>query len=159
MNNGDLAELFGVFVGGATPWLEAIVVIPIGIAAGLPPVAVVLAGASGNVLTVAIAAFFGERVRRWWQHRRGPRPRRPEGAERSRRSRWMARVFDRWGLAGLAVLGPLGLGTQLSAVVAVGFGHSARRTFTWIAAGTVAWCIVVALLASFGSEVVGLGGR
>jgi hypothetical protein len=68
--DGGLVELLGVFAGGALPWLETIVVIPIGIAAGLPPVAVVIAGATGNLLTIAVAAFAGERVRQWWQRRR-----------------------------------------------------------------------------------------
>lgn len=52
--------LLGVFAGGAFPWLEAIVVIPAGIFAGLPVVPVVIAGAGGNLLTVGIAAYAGE---------------------------------------------------------------------------------------------------
>lgn len=40
MMDGQLLALVGVFLGGALPWLEAIIVIPIGIAAGPPPVAV-----------------------------------------------------------------------------------------------------------------------
>jgi hypothetical protein len=155
--DGDLIELLGVFAGGALPWLEAIVVIPIGIAAGLPPAAVVIAGATGNLLTIAVAAFAGERVRDWWRRRRGrghPQSAQPAGG---RRSRWILRAFDRWGLAGLAVLGPLGLGTQISVVVAVSYGHSAKKSFTWIAAGTVLWCIAVAILASLGLRVAGVG--
>ena len=155
--DGRLFELFGIFVGGALPWLEAIVVIPVGIAAGLPPVAVVMAGATGNLMTIAVAAFAGERVRNWRRGRRGgedaQRAQPPEG----RRSRWLRRVFDRWGLAGLTVLGPLGLGTQIAVVAAVSYGYSAKKSFTWIAAGTVLWCIAVAILASLGFRIAGIG--
>lgn len=154
---GQLLELLGIFAGGALPWLEAIVVIPIGIAAGLPPVAVVIAGATGNLLTIAVAAFAGERVRDWWRHRfRGGHHQSDQPAG-GRRSRWIGRVFDRWGLPGLALFGPLGLGTQLSALVAVSFGNSARKSFTWIAIGTLLWCIAVAIMASMGLQFAGVG--
>src|SRR5699024_6864598 len=47
----DWATLGGVFLGGALPWLEAIIVIPVGILAGAPAVWVVLAAVVGNLLT------------------------------------------------------------------------------------------------------------
>jgi len=42
----ELWGLLGVLLGGAIPWLEAVVVIPAGIIAGLPAVPVILAGES-----------------------------------------------------------------------------------------------------------------
>lgn len=58
--------LVGVLLGGALPWLEAVVVIPAGILLGLPPLAVVVAAVAGNLSTVALAAFAGERLRVVW---------------------------------------------------------------------------------------------
>jgi hypothetical protein len=147
-------ELLGVFLGGALPWLEAVVVVPLGIIGGLPPVAVVIAGASGNLLTVAVAAFAGERVRRWWR----TRLRRSVDAAASATGRGsrVERLFERWGLPGLALLGPLGIGTQLSALVAVGFGQAPRRVVAWIGGGTIAWCVVAAVLAVTGSGLAEL---
>src|SRR5690625_568618 len=65
--------LLGAFVGGAIPWLEAIIVIPAGILAGGPPVAVVALAVIGNLLTVWLTAVFGERLRAWWGRRRAAR--------------------------------------------------------------------------------------
>lgn len=151
--------LVRVFLGGALPWLEAIVVIPAGILLCLPPLAVV-----GNLSTVALAAFAGERIRTsliGWR-RRGPIMAHAEdgdgvGAEGARRGRASraSRVMERYGLPGLAVLGPLGIGTQLSAALAVSLGVSGRRAFAWVGAATVGWSIVAALLAVWGAEVVG----
>jgi hypothetical protein len=45
----------------------------------------------------------------------------------------------------------------MAAVVAVMFGHSARKSFTWVAAGTLFWCITVAVMAGFGRQVAGIG--
>src|SRR5690606_10353489 len=111
-------------------------------------------------------AWFGERIRAWWIARR----RRKQGATDdesgetgskdevgSKRGGRAQRVLQRWGVPMLAVVGPLGLGTQVSAVVAVGFGIRARAAFGWIAAGTVVWGLVAAFLAVTGRSFLGVG--
>ena len=149
--------LFGVFLGGALPWLEAIVVIPAGILLGLPPLAVVVAAVVGNLSTVALAAFAGERLRVYFSalRRAAGDGVSDGGPARGGRSARATRVMDRYGLPGLAILGPLGIGTQLSAALAVSLGVSGRRAFAWVGAATVGWSIVAALLAVWGVEVVG----
>jgi uncharacterized membrane protein len=160
-----VALLVAVFVGGATPWLEAIIVIPGGILAGLHPVPALIAGVTGNLLTVALAAWFGDRMRRWWRARRLERRAHKEDSAASaeseerpgRQARRVERVARRWGLPALAVLGPIGLGTQVSVMVAVGIGVEARRAFWWVAAGTVAWSLVAAVAAVTGMSIAGVG--
>jgi len=152
------------FLGGAVPWLEAIVVVPIGILAGGPPVLVVLAALIGNLITVWLFAVFGQRARLWWIGRRkrrmersgkGPDPR--AQAKKHRRADRIDRVMKRFGLPGLAVLGPLGLGTQLSALAAVAMGVSSRAAFAWVGAGTVGWAIVAGVLTVTGASFLGIG--
>lgn len=166
MTGVQWSVLAGAFLGGALPWLEAIVVIPIGILAGASAPLVVLAAVIGNLFTVALAAVFGERLRDWWVARR--RRRRggedAEGSEddasterRMRRKDRINRVMSRWGMPGLAVLGPIGLGTQFSAIAAVALGVSARSAFLWVGAGTVAWSIAAAALTLAGVSVAGIG--
>lgn len=151
--------LVGVFLGGALPWLEAIVVIPAGILLGLPPLAVVVAAVVGNLSTVAVAAFAGERLRTYFSARSGSAGGGAAGADPARggRSARAARVMDRYGLPGLAILGPLGIGTQLSAALAVSLGVSGRRAFVWVGAATVGWSVVAALLVAWGTDLAGRG--
>jgi hypothetical protein len=153
--------LVGVLLGGAIPWLEAVTVIPAGILLGLPPVAVVVTAIIGNLATVALVSFGGERVRSVLIRRR----RRAvstegvesvEGVEGGRALR-AERVMARFGLPGLAILGPLGVGTQLSAAIIVSLGISGRRAFAWVGASTVGWSVVAALLVAWGIDVAGLG--
>ena len=150
---GDLGLAVTAFFGGATPWLEAILVVPVAIVAGLHPVVAVVAGASGNLLTVAVAAWSGERIVRWWRRRRGREVDADVQSETGERGGRARRVLERWGLPALAVLGPLGLGTQLSALVAVSFGIAPERAFRWIGAATVCWSVVAAALAVVGTEL------
>jgi len=141
--NLEQLGLLGVFLGGAVPWLEAVTVIPAGLIFGLPPVAVVLLAVLGNLITVAAAAYFGADLRRRIkesQIRRGK-------TKPSKRDGRALNVARRWGLPGLAILGPLGIGTQLAAVAAIGLGFSARRTFLWVGAATIGWSAVITVLA------------
>lgn len=165
MSTATALMLAGVFLGGAAPWLEAIVVIPAGIVGGLHPLPTLIAGITGNLLTVALTAWFGERIRAWWLNRRKQRvaarvgPHDGDSAESPHSGRWarVERVMNRWGLPALAVLGPLGLGTQLSALVAVGLGVRSRVAFAWIGGATIAWSIVAAVLTITGLSIAGVG--
>lgn len=144
--------LFGVFLGGAIPWLEAVTVIPVGLLLGLPPVAVVLAAVIGNLITVILATYFAAEIRRWIQTRRAAKGK----DTASKRDGRALSVAKRWGLPGLAILGPLGIGTQLAAVVAVGLGFPARRTAIWVGSATILWSAVITVLAMQGFTYVGL---
>ena len=152
MSTETVWGLIGVFVGGAIPWLEAIFVIPAGIIAGLPALPVGNAGATGNILTIGLAAYAGEWFRqRWVAFRRRRSAEKGEDAqERARkaakaehRQQRVVRVMDRGGLPLLSFLSPF-IGTQLCAVAAVAIGTRATPTFVWISAMTVLWCIVAA---------------
>ncbi len=145
--------LLGVLIGGAVPWLEAVTVIPAGILLGLPPVAVVGTAVVGNLATVALVAFGGERVRDWMLARRR---RRVEGEQGGRAPR-AERLMSRFGVPGLAILGPLGVGTQLSAAIVVALGVSGRRAFAWVGASTIGWSVLVALIVAWGIDATGLG--
>ncbi|WP_149359252.1 small multi-drug export protein [Lolliginicoccus suaedae] len=174
MDWSGIAAVLGVFIGGAAPWLEAIIVIPAGIVAGMNPAVAFLAGTSGNLITVAIAAWFGERLRAWWRARRDRKaaeralaaqeaggtavvtePDEHEVAKRGKRAARIESIVTRWGMPALAILGPLGLGTQASAIVAVGLGVSARTAFAWIGGATIAWGIIAAILAAQGMAMLG----
>lgn len=165
MSAAQWLGLLGTVLGGALPWLEAVVVIPAGIVAGLPTVPVVIAAVTGNLLTVALAAWFGERIMVWWSGRRQRREwlkndaatAELRAAKRTRRQRRIVRVMDRGGMPALALLGPLILGTQLAAVAAVAVGISAGRSFLWGASGTVFWSVVAAVATVTGFEILGLG--
>ncbi len=163
--------LLGVLIGGAIPWLEAVAVIPAGMLLGLPTLAVVVAAIVGNLATVALVAFGGERVRSRLLRRRRRADDQGDGRAddqgdsqgdvqgvRSGRASRAERVMARFGLPGLAILGPLGVGTQMSAAIVVSLGVSGRRAFAWVGASTVGWSVAAALLFSWGIDAAGLAG-
>lgn len=138
--NLDEWGLIGVFIAGATPWLEAIAVVPAAILLGLNPTYVVVSAVIGNALTIVLFAFSGARIREWLMQRRRSRGK----AEESPRILRAQRAFDRWGVYGLAALGPLFIGTQFAAVVAVAAGVRPAKTSALVIAATVVWASLIA---------------
>lgn len=123
-----------------------------------------LVAVTGNLLTVGLAAVFGQRLRIRWTARRRARGETAAESEnpaklerRNRRQARFDRVMDRWGMLGLALLGPIGLGTQLSALAAVARGVPAREAIARVGTGTLAWSVVAAVLTVSGVSTSGIG--
>ena len=127
--------LFGVFIAGAIPWFEAIVVVPLGILAGLNPVLTVLFAVAGNTITIFLFAYGAEAIRLWMQRRRQAKNK-PGESPRLVKAK---KSFDRWGVYGLALLGPLTIGTQFAAMVSVAAGVKPLKASLIVVAATVIW--------------------
>jgi hypothetical protein len=138
--NLEQLGLFGVFLGGAIPWLEAIVVVPSGILIGLDPLTTLVFAVTGNAITIFLFAFGGSKIRSWMIKRRLSKGKTSE----SPRIAKAQRSFDRRGIYGLAALGPLVIGTQFAALVAVAGGVKPLKTSIVITAATVIWAGLIA---------------
>lgn len=139
-----------VFVAAGTPWLEVLLVVPVAIVAGLPAPAVVLVAAAGNVATLVPLILGLDRVRAWWRRRRGRQA--PDGGSpRGLRAR---QVLERYGLPGLAILGPLVTGVHVAALAAIATGAQKRATAVWLSAGVLAWSAIAALLTVWGIDLL-----
>lgn len=134
-----------VLLAAATPWLEVALVVPAGILAGLPPGPTVVVAVAGNVLTILPLLVLGDRIR--LRLRRG-QPATPPSPRRGRARRLLAR----YGLPGLALLGPVVTGAHLAAVAAVSAGASRPRTLVWLTGGIALWAVAAAALTVAGIE-------
>ena len=140
----SLAELglIGVFLAGAIPWMEAVLVVPSGIALGLDPVATVVCAVLGNVTTIFVFAYFGANLReqiRNWRLKRNKAPDSP-GLSRA------MKAFHKYGIYGMALLGPLVVGTQFAAAASVAAGVKPLRASLIISGGMMIWAVTVAVL-------------
>lgn len=130
--------LLGVFIAGAIPWLEAVTVIPVGILIGLDPILTVVFAIAGNIITVVMFAYLSEKILQWAARHR---ERKSGSAPDARRER-ARRIFDRYGIFGMALLGPLVIGTQFAAAVAVSFGVSPLKSSVVVSVGATLLGIV-----------------
>ncbi len=166
-----------VLIAAATPWLEVLLVVPAAILAGLSPPLVALIAAIGNIATLLPVIYAGDRLRSWLQRRRARRGAsgsssvaptaeadgtsemtdEAESAEqvaapRGKQGRGR-RLFDRYGLPGLALLGPLLTGIHVAAAVAVAAGAPRRPTTWWLSAGVVLWSVLAAVVTVLGLDL------
>jgi uncharacterized membrane protein len=128
--------LLGVFIAGATPWLEAVVVIPVGIAFGLSPVWTMVWALVGNASTIVLFALLSDNIMSGVARRRERKGLSREPDARMERAK---RIFTRYGVFGMAVVGPLIIGTQIAAAIAVSLGVSVWRSSTIVTLGAVVW--------------------
>lgn len=143
-----------VFIFAAVPFFEAYGVIPIGILAGLSPLPVIILGLVGNILTVLLVIVFIQKIKEW-------RNRKKAGEEKGpgKRAQRAQRLWKKYGLPGLAFIGPLIVGSHLTAFMSLSLGGTKRRTFYWMTASIVVWSLTFAVLIHFGIDLLGHGDR
>lgn len=142
---------FGIFLAGAIPWFEAIGVVPVGIIFGLDPLLTVAAAAAGNIITIAVFAYAGDRIRSWIIARR-----RKKGIEpREGRYEKAQRAFEKYGLFGMAALGPILIGTQFAAAASVAAGVRPSKVTLVVSLAMVLWAAGIAwAMVALGIEIV-----
>jgi hypothetical protein len=134
--------LFGIFLAGAIPWMEAIAVVPSGIALGINPVATVVAAVIGNSITIVMFAYAGASIRSRISDRRLAKGKSSE----SPRFEKAVKAFDRYGIYGMAALGPLIIGTQFAAAASVAAGVKPLRVSILVVSSMVLWSIAIAIV-------------
>ncbi len=115
--------------------------IPAGLVLGLPPVLSGVAATSGGLLGAILVTIVGEQLQRWlyrlrWFYKRRER---------------VERLWNRYGLIGVAFQSPVFAGTLISTLVALGLGAPARKLLFWISVSLVFWGGVLT-----GAAVLGL---
>ena len=132
--------LIGIFIAGAIPWMEAIAVVPSGIILGLDPIATVIAAAIGNAITIFVFAYLGSTIRSKIIERRISKGKSAESPKFEK----ALRAFDRYGIYGMAFLGPVIIGTQFAAAASVAAGVKPLRVSILITASMILWATGIA---------------
>lgn len=149
-----------LFVLAATPLVELLVVIPLGIGYGLPPAAVALITWAGNAAPVVGIVVLFERWRAWRRRRAAGDAAEADAADggggRRGGGRWQRaqRLWARYGTPGLALLAPLVTGVHLAAVVALALGAPRRTVLGWMLLSLAAWTLALTLAVVAGVEGV-----
>src|SRR5690625_6871664 len=115
-----------VFLGAAIPWLEVLIVVPLGIVWGLSPVIVMIVGFLGNIITVVPVIFMFDKIRKWYTRRREKK------GKTSARNTRAIELFKKYGVIGSALLGPLLTGTHIAAFIGMSMGATKKRMMNWM---------------------------
>jgi uncharacterized membrane protein len=136
-----------IFLMAATPWLEILIVIPVGVGMGLEPFLVGFVSFIGNFLPVLFIVYllhYVENTQRFrnWKAGRLKKKRRKRSSSRGKKAE---SLFIKYGLPGLAVLGPALTGIHLAAVIALSLKAGKHETAWWMAISLAGWTIFLTI--------------
>ncbi|RPF19918.1 small multidrug efflux protein [Myceligenerans xiligouense] len=174
---GQVPDLFQpviVAAAGAIPFVEGEGGVVIGIVGGIPPVVAAIAAMAGNFVSVAALVLLSSGARDAVVTRRREKvlardgvpsgsgleldvaPAEPTTGSRSaaRRAKFQ-RAYERYGVPGVSLLGPLLLPTQFTATMLAASGIGKARILAWQAIAIIGWTTLTALVASGVMNAVG----
>lgn len=130
----DVIQWFGVLLLGSTPYVEAFLAIFAGVLAGIEPWVVISSALLGNMLSLLIFIAAGERINAWFVKR--------DKFSKSRKK--FIEKFNKYGLIGTALLGPLLLPTQVLGILMVTVAQAnTGRTILWLGISIVLWSSMI----------------
>lgn len=134
-----------VILAGAIPFIESYFGSVLGILAGVNPFIAIPAAIVGNIGSMAVLVVFADKLR-------GMRAR-TAGEPGTRRQKFK-RSFDRYGVAGVSLLGQTILPSQITSVAMVGFGADKRAVIFWQVISIIIWGVVFGTLGALGVDAL-----
>lgn len=161
----ELVQPLIVALAGAIPFIEGEGAAAIGIIGGIHPVVAAIAAIIGNFLCVAALVLLSSGARKAvvTRHRERVRAREAvvvgegstmeavpgdavdEGRGSARKAKFQ-RAFERYGVPGVSLLGPLLLPTHFTATMLAASGIGKARILIWQAVAIIGWTTVVSVL-------------
>ena len=141
-------EYILVFLGAAIPWLEIGLVIPLGIIRGLSPFWVMILAFTGNILTVLFVIFGFERVKIWMNSRKTK-----DSAAKDKRTERGTRIWNRYGMPGVALLGPVLIGTHIAAFIGLILGAKKANATIWMVISIGLWTLIFGIATALGFDL------
>lgn len=120
--------------------------VPVGLAIGAEPLVVWLMTSLGAITAVIILYFFGNRIREYIFRKRKSNMKEKKDAR-------AARIFQKYGTAGLGLLGCLLMGPNMTMLIGLMIVKSSRNLLTWTIAGILIWSLALTLVGSLSIDL------
>lgn len=138
-----LLQWVGVMLAAAIPFVESYFGSVIGVLAGINPVVAIVAAIIGNVISMLAFVLSAHGVRSKVTAGKEPNEQKP------RRER-LRKAFDKYGVAGVSLLGQTILPSQITSAAMVSFGASRNAVILWQIISIILWGVAFGVLATFG---------
>jgi hypothetical protein len=115
--------------------------VPAGFALRLPPTLIGLVSALGSLTASLLVLLLGDRIRSRLLARRA----KPDADAAAKPERLIDRVWRRYGIIGLGLVGPGLTGAPLGIALGLSLRAPARPLMLWTALGVVLWTVVLTL--------------
>ena len=128
---------------------EVYAAIPAGFAFELSPWIIFLASVTGGLVGVYVAAFLGDRIKKFIAKYRKPKPK-----EEKPQTGLIYRIWDKYGTIGLGFIGTMTVGAPVSIGVGVGFNVPLKKLLVWCCLGVVIRCALFTTLGHYGMKLL-----
>lgn len=136
-----------IFLLAAIPFFEIAAIIPIAIIGGVPAIPTMIVAFLGNLLTIVLLIIFVDKIIAWRKKRK--KNKEEDDSKKHKRAR---NIWGKYGLPGLAFIGPFFVGSHLSALLAISFGGTRDKTLALMTASLFTWSIILGGAAYFGFD-------
>ena len=138
----------GVILAAAIPFIESYFGSVIGVLAGINPVVAIVAAIVGNVISMLLFVLSAHSVRS--KVVSGKTFKEPSARRQKLRAQ-----FDKYGAAGVSLLGQTILPSQITSAAMVSFGASKNAVILWQIVSIILWGVAFGVLASLGVSLIG----
>lgn len=121
-------------------------IVPVAIIGGIPAIPVIIIAFLGNWLTIILLIAFVDSFRNW---RKNKKSNKEKSEAKNKRAK---NIWDKYGLPGLAFIGPFFVGSHLTALLAISFGGTRSKTLALMTASIAFWAILLGSAAYFGFD-------
>jgi hypothetical protein len=150
-------QWFAIMLVGAIPFVESYGGAVLGVVVGIPVPIAILAAVIGNVIAMALAVVIASSIREKATARAAAKAGGAaegtdgDGSSSSGRGKdRIRRIFERYGVPGVSILGQWALPSHVTAPTLVGFGASRGSVLVWQTVGILLWGITFGALAAPG---------
>lgn len=144
-------QFLSVLVVAAIPFLEAYFTVPIGIIIGFPLVMTIVAAMIGNWLSVAAVVLASDKLQQWKEKRRAAKSSDRDDNKRTQRAQ---QLFSKYGVPGVAFIGPLLVGNHIGAFISIVSGADKRHVLLWQTISIIVWSVGTGLLVFLGMDFI-----
>ena len=130
-------------IGLAT--FEIYAAIPAGFAFKISPIEIFLYSMLGGLIGVFVAAYPGDIIKKWLNKFRGttiPKNTKEPG--------FVLKIWNKYGVIGLGLLGTMSVGAPISIGIGVGFNVPTNKMVFWCSIGVILRCALFTAIGYFG---------
>ena len=127
---------------------EIYAAIPAGFAFGLPPIVIFLASLVGGILGVFVAAYLGDKIKSWVNQFRKNK------VEKTKKEPgFVLKIWEKYGVIGLGLLGTMSVGAPISIGIGVGFNVPTNKMVFWCSLGVLTRCALFTTLGHYSMQL------
>lgn len=141
-------QWLAVITISAIPFVESYLGASLGVLAGVPVVVAIVAAIIGNWLSMLFLVLFGHKLHGW---------RSTKDISLSPKKQKFKDIFDKYGVAGVSLLGQTFLPSQITAMAMVTFGVNKQTVIFWQTISIILWGVAFGVMTEIGYNVISQG--